>query len=88
MHTVWMDPELFLEHQGVRVYHTYKEDDYDQCARRYSFTLHAACGLLDSPCADQPCRHVFDVQALSTWQPPARPPYVCGANDTPENHAA
>ena len=30
--TVWIDPELFLEHQGVRVFHTYKDDDYDQGA--------------------------------------------------------
>jgi len=88
MTAVWIDPELFLEHQGVRVYHTYKEDDYDQGERRYEFTTDARCGLLDSLCADEPCRHVFDVQALSTWQPTPQPPYCCGANDTPENRAA
>ena len=33
--TVWAEPELLVEHQGVRVFHTYKEDDYDQGAQRY-----------------------------------------------------
>ncbi len=71
-HTAWIDPELLLEHQGVQVYCTYKEDDYDQGAKRYWFTVNAQCGELDQLCDDQPCRHVFDVRQLSTWQPPAR----------------
>jgi len=87
-HTAWIDPELLLEHQGVQVYCTYKEDDYDQGAKRYWFTVNAQCGELDQLCDDQPCRHVFDVRELSTWQPPEQPPFCTGANDTPENHAA
>ena len=87
-HTAWIDPELLLEHQGVQVYCTYKEDDYDQGAKRYWFTVNAQCGELDQLCDDQPCRHVFDVRELSTWQPPAQPPFCTGANDTPENRAA
>ena len=87
-HTVWIDPEQLIEHQSVQVYCTYKEDDYDQGAKRYWFTVNARCGELDQLCDDQPCRHVFDVRQLSTWQPPAQPPFCTGANDTPENHAA
>jgi hypothetical protein len=64
--TVWIDPELLLEHQGVRVFHTYKDDDYDQGAKCYWFTLNPQCGVADSLCEDQPCRHVFEVQQLST----------------------
>ena len=87
-HTAWIDPELLLEHQGVQVHCTYKEDDYDQGSKRYWFTVNPQCGELDQLCDDQPCRHVFDVRELSTWQPPAQPPFCTGANDTPENHAA
>ena len=86
--TVWVEPELLVEHQGVRVYHTYKEDDYGQGARRYSFTLDPQCGEEGSGCDEQPCQHVFDSRELATWQPPAQPPVCRGANDTPENHAA
>jgi hypothetical protein len=83
--TVWIDPELLLEHQGVRVFHTYKDDDYDQGAKRYWLTLNSLCGELDCLCEDQPCRHVFDVRELSTWKAPVQPPYCTGANDTPKN---
>ena len=37
--TVWVEPEVFLEHNGVTVYHTYKDDDIEQGADRYWFTL-------------------------------------------------
>ncbi len=86
--TAWIDPERFLEHQSVRVFHTYKNDDYDQGVKRYWFTLNSLCGELDQLCQEQPCRHVFDVRALSTWQPPEHPPYCIDGNDTAENHAA
>jgi hypothetical protein len=88
MHTVWVDPELLLEHQGVRVFQTYREDDYGQGARDYWFTANSLCGELDRLCDDQPCRHVFDVRELSTWKAREQPPYCIGVNDTPENHAA
>jgi len=86
--TVWIDPELLLKHRAVRVFHTYKDDDYNQGARLYEFTLSQVCGELDRLCDDQPCRHVFNVQELSTWQSPEQPPYCIGPDDTPENHAA
>ena len=87
-HTVWIDPELLLEHQGVRVFHTYKDDDYDQGAKHYWFTLNPQCGELDQLCDERPCRHVFDVRGLSTWREPAKPPYCTGAQDTSENRKA
>jgi hypothetical protein len=86
--TLWVEPELLVEHQGVRVFHTYKDDDYDQGAKRYWFTVNSLCGELDRLCDDQPCRHVFDVRELSSWRAPKQPPYCIDANDTPENHAA
>ncbi len=86
--TVWIDPDLLLEHQGVRVFHTYKDDEYDQGAKRYWFTLNSLCGHLDQLCEEQPCRHVFDVRELSTWQTPEHPPYCIDEHDTPENRVA
>jgi len=88
MQTTWIEPELFVEHQGVRVFHTYKNDDWDQGQKRYWFTLHRECSTMDSRCEEEPCRHVFDVRELPTWQPPVQPPYCTAENDTPENHAA
>ena len=86
--TVWIDPELLIEHHGVQVFHTYKHDDYDHGARRYAFTLDAQCGEGGSRCEEQPCRHLFDVRELRTWRPPRQPPFCTGSDDTPENHAA
>lgn len=37
--TVWVEPEVFLEHNGVTVYHTYKDDDVDQGTDWYWFRL-------------------------------------------------
>jgi hypothetical protein len=35
--TVWEDPEVYLEHNGVTVYHTYKDDEVEQGPRTYYF---------------------------------------------------
>lgn len=86
--TIWVKPDLVLEHAHQKVFHTYHDDDIDQGPHRYWFTLNAACSLEDSGCDDKPCRHVFDVRELSTWQPPIRPPDCVGENDTPVNQAA
>ena len=34
----WVEPELFVSHNGVRVYHVYKNDDVDKGAREFWFT--------------------------------------------------
>ena len=86
--TVWCDPELLLEHAGVRVFHTYKEDDLDQRRLRDEFTLDARCSASDARCDSDLCRHVFYVRELSTWRMPEQPPYCTGEHATPENHAA
>lgn len=36
---IWVEPEVFLEHNGVTVYHTYRDDDIDQGTDRYWFRL-------------------------------------------------
>lgn len=37
--TIWVEPEVFLEHNGVTVYHTYMDDDIGQGTDRYWFRL-------------------------------------------------
>lgn len=37
--TIWVEPEVFLEYKGVTVYHTYKDDDFEQGANWYWFRL-------------------------------------------------
>jgi hypothetical protein len=86
--TMWIDPELFLEHHGVKVLHTYKDDDVNQGQRCYWLTVNPECGVTAGVCEDQPCRHVFDVRELSTWREPEHSAYCTDKNNTPQNHAA
>lgn len=51
----WMDPEVFMEHDGVPVYHTYKNDDIEN-QREYWFTLD--CSYSEG------CGQDFDVRDL------------------------
>ena len=37
--TIWVEPEVFLEHNGVTVYHTYRDDEFEQGANWYWFRL-------------------------------------------------
>jgi hypothetical protein len=47
--TNWVDPELLLDHGGVKVFHTYKNDDLDQGPNPFWFTLNSESGwLIDS----------------------------------------
>jgi hypothetical protein len=87
-HTQWVEPELFLEQAGVRVFHTYKDDDLDQGRKRYWFSLNPECGVAECQCEKHPCQNVFDVRRLPTWQPRPPPPHCTGKHNTPENHAA
>ncbi len=40
--TVWVEPEVFLTHGNVTVYHTYKDDDIAQGTDKYSYTTNRA----------------------------------------------
>lgn len=54
----WVEPELAVEHGGVKVYHTYKNDDMEQGQRAYWFSTNELMGEYDgSP-------EVFDVREL------------------------
>lgn len=85
--TEWVDPEVFLEHHGVKVYHTYKNNDIDESAQQYWFSLHTQCGIGECSCDTEKCRCVFDVRKLPTWKEPPHPPFLTGKNDTQRNWA-
>lgn len=36
--TEWIDPELFLEHEGVKIFHTYKDCDWANHILTYWYT--------------------------------------------------
>jgi hypothetical protein len=41
--TVWLEPEVFVEHKGVKVYHVYRNDDVDQGVRMFWYGLSPHC---------------------------------------------
>jgi hypothetical protein len=86
--TEWVEPGLFLEHQGVKVYFTYENGDIEQGARTYGYTIDPLCGEDECSCQAGECSHVFDVRDLPTWVEPPQPPFLVGANDTPANREA
>lgn len=54
----WEDPKIFLEHNGVIVYHTYVDDDVEQGAMMFWFTL-----------SDHDDDSSFDVRDLKSFSP-------------------
>ena len=53
----WVEPKLFLEHKGVKVYHTYSLDDIDNDPDAFIFTLYNIEDL----------ERNFDIRKLSTY---------------------
>jgi hypothetical protein len=54
--TEWIEPEVFLTHKGITVYHCYNDDDFDDCLH-YWYTT--------SDQDDHTCD--FDVRELPTY---------------------
>lgn len=53
----WVEPKLFLEHKGVKVYNTYSLDDIDNDPDAFIFTLYNIEDL----------ERNFDIRKLSTY---------------------
>jgi len=60
-HSTWVEPDLFLEHKGVKVYHTYKDQDYER-----QLTYQYAVGSEDDMFNEE--LHEFDVRDLHTFK--------------------
>ena len=67
--TVWVEPEVFLEHNGVTVYHTYRDDDIEQGANWFWFRL-------DQEEDDEGKFDIRDVDPLNLLK--SHPPNRCG----------
>lgn len=58
MPTVYVDPEIFVEHNGIVVYHTYKNEDF---LNRYRYWFTTDPGDYAGPSRE------FDVRTLPGW---------------------
>ena len=56
----WIDPEVFLTHGDVTIYHVYKDDEIAQGRREYWYTTDLSGGDYEDPCS-------FDVRDLPTF---------------------
>jgi hypothetical protein len=74
----WYPNELFFEHNGVRIFHTYKNDDV--VTRTYHF------GTANDTSDDEEDTN-FDVRELPNWKEPEKPPYILADTD-PKNAVA
>jgi len=60
----WVEPELFMEHNGVRIYHSYKDDQYDHLLE-YHFQVQLTDETEGTTEDDM---WEFDVRDLETWR--------------------
>ena len=58
----WIDPEVFLTHGDVTIYHVYKDDEIAQGRREYWYTTDLSGGDYEDPCS-------FDVRDLPSFTP-------------------
>ena len=56
----WIDPEVFVEYNGMTVYHVYKDDEISQGCREFWYTTDLCGGDCNDPFA-------FDVRELPTY---------------------
>jgi hypothetical protein len=73
----WIDPDLFLEHDGVAVYHC---SDDDSMVSTYWYTTAAADCNSDAPL---PAAAQFDVRALPALDLDANDPTTHAVTDRP-----
>lgn len=64
--TTWIPNEVALTHNGVRIYHVYRDDSFDDGVRQYWF------GLTANVSDYEPDDDGFDVRELDTWNPETR----------------
>lgn len=57
--TTFVEAQLFFEHKNVKVYHTYRRDEFENGVRDYWFVTDPEKGEEDP--------ESFDIRELSTW---------------------
>jgi hypothetical protein len=61
----WVEPDLFLEHKEVEVYHSYRNDDYGNGPWEYWFQVQLTD---DTEGTTEDDMHEFDVRDLDAWK--------------------
>lgn len=62
MPLAWVEPEVFMTHGDVTIYHTYKDDLLASGIRTYWFGTEFSCSETENT------DDVFDVRELKTWK--------------------
>jgi hypothetical protein len=60
------EPDIFVEHNGVTVYHCYNGDEAGLAHETYEFSLNRSCGNRTCMCGLR-CRFQFDVRKLPNY---------------------
>jgi len=73
----FIKPELFLNYKGVSVYHVYKNDNFNDCVRKYEYT---------TQCKYDDEEAVFDIRELGVKKEVidliyAKPPFHSNEQD-------
>lgn len=55
----WVEPELFISHNGVSVYHTYKDENMDAGRLEYHYTTDIG----------EQSSYEFDIRDLPSYRP-------------------
>ena len=63
----WSGPDIFVEHNGVVVYHCYNGDEIGAAHETYEFSLNKTCGNRRCTCGAS-CRFEFDVRKLPNYK--------------------
>jgi hypothetical protein len=72
--------QLFLEHNGVRIFHTYRDNELG-IPQQYEFGTAADT-------SNRKDDTLFNVEKLPTWVEPVHPPKMGSWNDSPEERLA
>lgn len=67
--TIWADPEVYLTHKGVTVFHTYADDDKENGKSASQFTLDG--------CSDEHPFLITDLDVPSRALLANTPPFLC-----------
>lgn len=66
--TEWVDPAIYLDHKGVKVWCTYKGNNIESSAHVNWYTLDPMCGEDECNCrGSDRCLAMFDVRDLKSW---------------------
>lgn len=67
MPTKWVEPELFMEYKGVKIWHTYKTCDGVATQMEYWYTT----DQMEDDCEKSDRRFIFDARELPGWHDPS-----------------